>query len=249
MKLFLSLLLIAVSGFAAASKDVHRTVPLAADGRLTIDTYKGSIRVSTWDRAEVDIAVRIEEDSSWIPQPVDAADVRIDAGAREVRLESHYDVPRFFSFTGSQPFFHYTIRMPRTANLRIKDYKSETEVEDLAADLDMETYKGSVQVRGLAGALRLSTYKGDVRADFAEFNTRSTVETYKGRIDLGVPQQAGFELQAELERKAELHSDFTQFVRTSSRRDRSKTIRGPVNGGGPLLRLESYKGSFRLRQR
>src|SRR5207249_11790718 len=121
--------------------------------------------------------------------------------------------PLPFSFHGNRPLFHYTVRMPRSARLRIKDYKSETEVDGLAAELDVNTYKGSVRVRELAGALTLTTYKGDVRAEFSALNARSRVETYKGTIELEVPKASKFDLHADLGRRARLDSDFTQARR------------------------------------
>ena len=219
---------------AAPSKEIHRTLPLDPGGRVVLDTYKGTIHVSTWDRDEVDVNVRIEEDGSWFAQPVNRSDVRFDATRSQVRLESKSDdMPSFLS--GSTPRFHYTIRMPRRANLRIKDYKSEVEIDDLQADLELETYKGSVRVRDLSGALRVNTYKGKVRADFRDFNGHSTFDTYKGSIELGIPRGSGFELRNDLDRKARLDSDFA-----GRRRE------GAINGGGPDLRLKSYKGRFRL---
>src|SRR5208283_3523242 len=47
---------------AADYKDVNRTVSLTPSGSVTIETHKGSIRVTTWDRAEVEIKARIESE-------------------------------------------------------------------------------------------------------------------------------------------------------------------------------------------
>src|ERR1700709_1443672 len=73
---------------AADSKDIHRTFPLDSRGHVTLDTYKGSIRVSTWDRNEIDVAVRIEQDGDLFAQNVKAADVRFDASPSDVRMTS-----------------------------------------------------------------------------------------------------------------------------------------------------------------
>lgn len=218
---------------AAPAKEIHRTFPLTPNGRVVLDTYKGEIHVTTWDREEVDVSVRIEEDWGWFAQPVNRSDVRFDATSSQVRLESKSDiVPSFLS--GSSPIFRYTIQMPRRASLRIKDYKSESDISGLDGDLEVETYKGSLRVRDLAGGLRVNTYKGSVRADFVDFAGATSIDTYKGNIELGLPRDSGFDLRNDLSRKAKLDSDFPY------RRE------GVVNGGGPYLRLKSYKGRFRL---
>lgn len=230
---------------AADSKDIHRSFPLDSRGHVTVDTYKGSVRVSTWDRNEVDIAVRIEKDGDLFAQSVDRADVRFDASPSDVRITS--DNQWTFFLDGVAPLYRYTIRMPRTASLRIKDYKSESEIADLAADLQVNTYKGSVQLRNFAGGLTVNTYKGDLRADFAAVTARTSIETYKGNIDLRIPRESRFDLYTNLGRRADLNSDFAGYVRSSNSRDR--TSRSAVNGGGPELRLKSYKGEFKLRAR
>jgi len=157
---------------AADSKDIHRTFPLDSRGHVTIDTYNGSIRVSTWDRNEIDVVVRIEEDGDVFAQSIKRADVRFDALPSDVRITSDNQSP-FFLVDGVAPLYHYTIHMPRTASLRIKDYKSESEVSDLAGELQVQTYKGSLQLRNHAGGLIVNTYKGDIRAEFAAVRHRA----------------------------------------------------------------------------
>ena len=221
---------------AADSKDIHRTFPLDGRGHVTIDTYKGSIHVSTWDRNEIDVAVRIEEDGDVFAQSVAHADVRFDASPIDVRITSQNQWS-FFPVDGVSPLYRYTIRMPKTASLRIKDYKSESEVSDLAADLDVNTYKGSVQLRNFSGALTVNTYKGDIRAEFAAVTAPVRIDTYKGSIDLRMPRDSHFDLHTSLGRNARLENDFMRSVPVSN------------TPGGPELRLKSYKGEFRLRAR
>jgi hypothetical protein len=247
--LFRCLVLIATTaGFltAADSKDIHRTLPLDSRGHVTIDTYKGTIRVSAWDRNEIDVAVRIEEDGDVFAQSIRNADVRFDASASDVRMTSNNQWSFFLD--GSAPLYHYTIRMPRNASLRIKDYKSESEVSDLAADLEINTYKGALQLRNFSGGLTVNTYKGEIRADFAAVTAPVRIETYKGSIELRMPRDSHFDLSTDLgRRRGDPDSDFARYVRTSNSRDR--THRSQVNGGGPEVRVRSYKGEFRLRAR
>src|SRR6185436_12398713 len=194
-------LIAATAGLLAAadSKDIHRTFPLDSRGHVTVDTYKGSIRVSTWDRNEIDVAVRIQEDGDVFAQSIKRADVRFDASPSDVRITS--DNQWSFFLDGSAPLYHYTIRMPRTASLRIKDYKSESEITDLAAGLDVNTYKGSMQLRNFTGGLTVNTYKGEIRADFASITAPTRIETYKGSVELRIPRDSRFDLSTELGRR------------------------------------------------
>jgi len=230
---------------AADSKDIHRAFPLDSRGHVTIDTYKGSIRVTTWDRNEIDIAVRIEEDGDVFAQSVTHADVRFDTSPSNVRITSS---DQWFFLDGVAPLYNYTIHMPRTATLRIKDYKSESEVSDLAAELEVDTYKGSLQLRNFSGGLMVNTYKGDIRAEFSAVTAPVRIDTYKGSIDLRMPRDSRFDLNTDLGRHGgDPDNDFARYVRTSNLRDRTR--RSQVNGGGPEVRVRSYKGEFRLRAR
>ena len=230
---------------AADSKDIHKTFPLDGHGSVTIDTYKGSIHVTTWDRNEVDVSVRIEEDGDVFSQSIKRADVRFDASPRDIRMKSD---SQWFFLDGVQPLYQYTVKMPRTASLRIKDYKSESDISDLAADLQFNTYKGSLQLRNFTGGLTANTYKGDIRADFAAVTAPVRIDTYKGDIDLRMPRDGKFDLSTDIgRRRGDPDSDFARYVRTTNSRDR--VHRSQVNGGGPEVRLRSYKGEFRLRAR
>jgi hypothetical protein len=245
------LLVAVVSGLLAQSKEFQKTVPLEANGRVSIDTYKGEIRVSAWDRAEVEIVARIEDDGNFglgaDRDAVNNTNIDVLATSGTVRIRTDYsrvrNGPVCFG-SCSNPLVRYQIRMPRAAHLEIKDYKSITEVDGMRAGLTIDTYKGEVRIRNLQGPLRAKTYKGDIRATLnAPGNSR--VETYRGEIELTLPKSAAFTLRADMGRRADLISDFPAPSRM--RRDREQEIRSTVNGGGPELVLKSERGNVRLR--
>jgi DUF4097 and DUF4098 domain-containing protein YvlB len=178
---------------APAVKTYSDTVPLDADGRVRIDTYKGSVTITTWDRAEVQYDIRVEPAED--PEAVAQTEVKIDRSDRSIRFESDYDdvegeegESRFFgliqmnSGSRSLPFVHYTLTIPRTATLQIDDYKSEIDVRDVAADVDLETYKGEIDLANLDGDLNLNTYKGTGEIEGLRGDLR--LDTYKGRIEV-----------------------------------------------------------------
>lgn len=238
------------------TREIQRKAPLAADGRLVIETQKGSIRISGWDQPEVEIRARIEEQSYFLrdPDAVRDTDVRIDASPGLVRVKTDYSRLRqrgwgvfgLFSLALDSPAVHYAIRMPRTARLRIKDYRSETEVTDLKSDLELETYRGSVEVRGLEGAIQFKSYRGWARFKLARLAGHSRLETYRGEITVSLPRQSGFDLDTNLGRRAGLDSDFEIPHRISTRY--VKDYHGAVNGGGPRLVVRSERGTVRLRR-
>ena len=256
-----------VPAIAQPTKSVKETVDLASNGRVSIDTYKGTIDVKTWDRDEVQIDALIEADQH--EDLVDLTDIEIYTTDRGVAIETDYDRAKksklrrdiFNSSNMSLPFVHYTVRMPKTAELHIKDYKSDTDIvglqadlsfetykgkavlEDITGDLTVDTYKGIVMIDELEGSLRAETYKGEITAVFEDFDGRSRVDTYRGEIRLILPEDAGFELEADLGKRGDLDSEF----KLADMRRSDKRIEGIANGGGPKLDVETYRGHIELR--
>jgi hypothetical protein len=253
---FATLLTAASAAQAADTKEVHRTLALDRDGRVSVSTYKGTIAVTTWERPEVRVDARIEPDGDCREsrEKVQWTEVRISGGGSSVEITSDYDEVKhhrrgflgLFDFEyGSLPFVRYTIQMPATARLEIKDYKSGINVSDLKSDLKLHTYKGTVKVANLDGAARVDTYKGDVRVAFARFSRASRFDTHKGEIDVSLPKDSRFELDADSGRRGDIESDFAMTTR--ARRSSAARVSGAVNGGGPELRLTTYRGTLRVR--
>jgi hypothetical protein len=228
---------------AADVKEFHKTLPLDPAGHLTLDTYKGTIRITAWDQPQAEIHARIVPDPfGWFAGSVDDVEIRVDNSSSDVRVKTEYHHHPFVE--GNMPNVEYTIRVPRRATLSVKDYKSDSDVAGVEGAVDFETYKGAVRMNGLRGALHLNTYKGDVHATFASFTAASRIDTYKGEIDLSLPRSSAFNLSTKLERRATLDTDFAQTVRSTSH---LRGYNGSINGGGPELRVSSFKGEIRLR--
>ncbi|MFQ6116473.1 MAG: DUF4097 family beta strand repeat-containing protein [bacterium] len=238
-------------------KEVDKTVPLKLDGRVLIDTFKGSVNVTTWDKSEVHIHARIEpggpsrREQEWVHD----TEIQILHSGNSVRIKTDYDKLRgrksFFGDSGSNPFVHYTIQMPYSANLDIEDHKSELNIIDHRSELRIDTHKGVVDVKNQKGSVILETHKGDVRVEFVEFTNDSRFETHKGDIEIVLPKDSKFDLEGDLGSRAHFDSDFEIKIDRSKFRDRGKQedeFYIAINGGGPLLRLSTYKGYFRLKK-
>ncbi len=255
---------------AQRTKKISETIPLNAEGRVLIDTYKGSIEVTTWDREEVSVEAVVEADENR--ELVELTDVNIKKTGNTLHIESDYRRAKnkggkwrlFGNNKGlSLPFVHYVIRMPRTTELNIEDYKSEIDIEDLTADLELETYKGNVRVEdiqgelqidtykgdvevmGLAGGLEAETYKGNIEVEFVELTGHTSIDTYRGEIRLHLPENAGFDLNADLGRSGDLDTNF----RLDNVRVEDNRYRGQIGGGGPKLEVDTYKGRVKLETR
>lgn len=231
-----------------AVKSLTRTLPLDPRGEVVIQTYKGRVEVTAWDRREVQIVAQIAPDGD--PALVPLTDVRIGGGGARVVIESDYDrVGEYLRAHADDeqrfPFVLYAVRMPRTAALHIDDHKSDTRVTGLAGDVTIDTHKGHVRVDGLAGAIHLATHKGSADVRFARRVAASSFDTFKGSITVAVPAGAGADLVADLGRRGHLDP----APRVSWLRGGDNIYRARVNGGGPRVELATYKGTLRVETR
>ena len=236
---------IGTQALAQDVKEIHKTLPLAADGRVTLDSYKGRVQIATWDQPSVEIHARIEPDGVTDQRAqVQATEMQIDASAGAIHIRTDFHrVASWdwcFLFGGDRPLVHYTIRMPRTAKLQVRDQRSDIRVGDLRAGLDLNTYRGAAVVSSVEGPVRLETYRGRIRVGSAAITGSSRVDTYRGEIEMGIPRHRGLDLDFDIGRHARLSGDL------AASRDREGRPNRRLNGGGPTLHLKAYRGALRL---
>ena len=241
---------------ALPTKTFEKTVPLAGAGTLVVDTYKGSVTLNGWDRPEVRVTARIEGDAECASPAADVekTSIEVTVHGSEVRVRTDYDaLPKwsglFSSGCSSRPAVHYDISAPAAASFTLKDYKSASVLSGVRGNLDLTTYKGTVRVTGAAGSLRVDTYKGDVSVAMAGLPRGASVETYKGRVEVSVPKGTPLSLDGETHRGSiDVAGLGSPAAVTTRDRRHGGSVAGPVNGGGPSIRLSTYKGTIRLRE-
>jgi len=275
----LLLLALALPGLALAQaeKSFSRKVDLRSGGRLSLETFKGSIELEPWDREQVEIEAKIIADSesgdAYGERSVEATRVEVTGSGSSVRIKSSYqDVPceEAFSLLGSLfggcskrlPLIHYTIRAPRELQIRIEDHKSTIELTgfrgrfsiqthkgivdatELSGEFILETHKGRARVLGLEGGFSVETHRGEIEIQALEITSRSRIDTHRGTVTITLGQSQGLSIRADLGRRAGFHSDFP-LTMTATRGGR---LEGDINGGGPVLRIATYRGEIHIRQ-
>lgn len=249
--LFFSMILFVSLTVAQDTKKYEETYDLNSDGTVSVDTYKGSITVETWDKNEVYFSAIVEpDDGGWNStspeEQVEDCEVRYTHSDRYLSLETDYAKNVGWGSL-TRAFVHYTIKMPATAKLRIDDYKSVTKIDDLNSDIELETYKGRVDIKNFSGSVDIETYKGDIYLDLVELKDNCSFDTYKGDINVYMPSSTKFDFDFDLGRKGDFSSDFKLMT---SRYDSDEgDMRGEVNGGGPTIRFSTYKGEIELREK
>ena len=204
------------AGFARFNRDFHFSYPLSQGGHLSVDGFNGSIEVTPWNQATVDIS-----GTKYAPSQseADAMTVGIDHTATAVSVH----VARQYDWHGNRGV-RFEIKVPRgtvldrlvtsNANIhaldgmgpsRFKSSNGNVEVENFHGALDIETSNGRINLDGVDGDVTARSSNGRVRADAirgsidAETSNSSIhaallsldrevrAETRNGAIDLTLP--------------------------------------------------------------
>src|SRR5690242_3243092 len=99
-------LLIALPAYAEVTQEFHRTVPLTADGRVSLNNINGDVEITGWDKNEVQIdAVKSARDQ----QRLDNIRIEINNSSSSIEIETKYPEHLFNNNPGS---VHYTLHVP-----------------------------------------------------------------------------------------------------------------------------------------
>ena len=120
-----------IFGYSAVSaqnfKEFDKTFPIEKDGRVSVDTYKGEIRVETWDKPEVHVYAKMvpDDNGGWFStspkKQLERVRIEYDNSPGEVRIKSDYKKSDSFFGSNTMALVYYEIKMPKTADLRIED--------------------------------------------------------------------------------------------------------------------------------
>ena len=257
LTLLLALALVA----PATAGQWERTYPITGRPELVLRTDDASVHVTTWDRRAVGLRVTTQ---GW--DIGGARGLSVQAAQTGNRVELEVREPRFrwnLQFGHRHRWTRIEVSVPRDGDLDVTTGDGAIEADGLRGDLHLLTSDGHIEATGLDGALEARSGDGGLRLE-GRFD-RLEVSTSDGRVvatalegsrlasawslrsgDGSVSLRVPSTLRADLD----LHTGDGDLwvglpVETSGRFVRH-TLRGRMNGGGPLLEMRSGDGSIRV---
>jgi len=253
-------------------RDFHYNFPISATGRVDVETFNGSVEITTWDQNTVDIS-----GSKWGPTESATDALRIDADHTPDSVSLRAVRP---SDWRSNLGARFEIKVPKGAVLdRIVTSNGPIRTEDCAGPARMRTSNGSIHVQGLQGRLDAQTSNGpielmDVAGDATlhtsnghihaqRLNGAADASTSNGGIDLELPGKLTHDVRAHTSNggitvrlqeplnahlmattsNSSIQSDFD--VRMSGELSKHR-MEGPIGAGGPMIDLSTSNGSIRI---
>jgi DUF4097 and DUF4098 domain-containing protein YvlB len=162
-------------GLERYHEDFHYNYPMNAGGRLSVESFNGSVEVSTWDQQTVDVSgtkyARSQEDSRDLKIEIDHAPTSVSIRAvRPSMRRGNYGA-------------RFAIKVPRGTLLEhLVTSNGAIRTDDGVGPARMKTSNGHVEVRGLKGTLNAETSNGPIEAQ--DIGGAIEVHTSNGHIRL-----------------------------------------------------------------
>ena len=236
-----------MDGFARYHRDFHYSYPLKSGGRLSAETFNGSVEVSPWDQETVDIS-----GTAYAPSQNEADNlkVEVDHSADSVSIRVVRPSMRHGNWGA-----RFVIKVPRktlldritTSNAsirtvdgvgpaRFKSSNGQIHVQGLHGDLDAQTSNsavelldvegavkahssnGHIQVEGAVGSLDASTSNSSIHGTLDRVSGAVHLESSNGSIDLALPPGANVPVRANTNNSSiTLHVPGSMNARLSAR--------------------------------
>jgi hypothetical protein len=200
------------------TRDFHYSFPLKPNGRLSVESFNGSIEISGWDQDSVDIS-----GTKYGPTQERADDLKIET----------HNAPDSVSVRAIRPSerrnnlgARFVVKVPRSTLLdrittsngsirtmdgagpaRLRSSNGSIRIENLHGPVDAQTSNGAVDLidvegdviahssnghihaEGLRGGFDAGTSNSSVKAEIARATRSVRVETSNGGVELTLPAQ------------------------------------------------------------
>ncbi|MGB8886020.1 MAG: DUF4097 family beta strand repeat-containing protein [Candidatus Korobacteraceae bacterium] len=234
-----TLLVFALTAHAEVTQDFHRTVPLPADGRISLANINGSVEITGWARNEVQIdAVKTAIDQ----QRLDEAHIEVETSSNSVEIRTRY--PQ--NHTNNNPAsVRYTLHVPENARLdRIELVNGSLDVQKITGEINANLVNGKLRASDLTGEADLATVNGTIEANYASLtNVRDIkLKSVNGSINLTLPQSPNAEVSASVV-NGSLSTDFPLTVKGHLV---GKSLNGTLGSGGLQIQLSNVNGGIHI---
>jgi Toastrack DUF4097 len=209
-----------LGSFERFTRDFHNSYPLHAGGKLTIETFNGSVEISGWDQDTVDISgtkygptqeaaddlkVNMENGPDFVtirvPRPVERRNnqgarfvIKIPNGAVVDRITSSNGAIRISGGVGPARLRTSNGQVHVTGlrgSVDVQTSNGAVELMDIEGDAVAHTSNGRIRAERLNGTLDANTSNGSVQAAIARTDKPVRVETSNGTVDLTMPENFG----------------------------------------------------------
>jgi DUF4097 and DUF4098 domain-containing protein YvlB len=225
--------------------EFHKSYPLTADGRVSLQNINGAVKIVGWDKNEIQIDAVKTADTK---EKLDEARIEIDAQPSLLKIKTEY--PRDRENYNNPATVEYTLQVPRHARLdSIRAVNGAVSVEGVQGLINVSSVNGSVTGKALTGEVKLSSVNGRVLADVAQLGGSNPIEmdAVNGAVELTLPSDSNAELTASTVHGGISANGFDIPVQ-HQRWTGGSNLQAKLGTGMTRVKLSTVNGSIRLQR-
>jgi len=258
---------ISAQSAAPEQEQFQRSFAITPAGTLSVDNYKGSVKITAGNTNQVVINVSKHFDGSESERKWWMENLKIEFSNSADHVDVQVKYPnRVCVMCWDENYNGWVdleIQTPKQINLALKGYKDEVAVSAIQGDIRISSYKSPIRINDTTGAIRIDTYKdiinlqrvavrgvlevksykADVDIEAASLGDSASIENSKGSIRLRVTKDTGMDVDFSGGRRSSFHSDFPLSTNAGGF---GSEVHGTINGGGTHLRLRTERGSVSI---
>jgi DUF4097 and DUF4098 domain-containing protein YvlB len=231
--------LVAAPAYASVTQEFHRTIPLTADGRISLNNINGDVEISGWAQNQVQIdAIKTAPDQ----QRLDAMQIEINNSSDSVDIQTKYPEGHTNNNPGS---VRYALHVPQNARIdKINLVNGSLDVRKLAGEISANLVNGKLRASDLSGSADLATVNGSVDANYSSLNNVKQIKlgSVNGTVILQLPQSPNADVSASVVNG----SISTDFPLTVKGHFVGKSMSGTLGSGGVKIELNNVNGSIHI---
>jgi DUF4097 and DUF4098 domain-containing protein YvlB len=167
---------LAGSAWASAQTPVDKSHPAAADGKVSIENMSGSVKVTGWDRAEVQVKGTVGK----------GGELSFDGSGKETTIEVEAEFGNPMGIKSDLEVF-----VPAGSSVSIEGFQATISVAGVTGSVTAETVNGSISQTGNAKGVELQSVNGAI--DVTKATGRLKAEAVNGTVTI---RDASGELEA-----------------------------------------------------
>ncbi len=236
---FTLLLNLALTCRGELREEFHQTYPLAKDGTIQLGNVNGNVRISGWERDEVQVdAVK----RAKTQEHLDQVKIDIDAKSGAVRIKTKY--PDGQKGKNNSASVDYTLKVPRAARLdKVSTVNGSIEIQQVSGDVVANSVNGTVAASRPSGAVELSTVNGTVKASLAAVSQEIKLKSVNGGVTVSLPPGVNAQLAADT-LNGGISCDFP--LEAQKHFPVGRKLQGKLGEGGPEIKLSSVNGGIHI---
>ena len=231
-------------------EEFHKTYPLSHTGRVSLENLNGSVRISVWDRNDIQVdAIK----RAYKRERLNEATIEVNSNPEAIRIRTDYpDYNQSFDDDGrgrmnNPAVVDYTITIPRQARLESIDLvNGSLEIDGVEGNVKASSVNGRVTARGLMGEAKLSTVNGGLEATFAKLTDTQPISlsSVNGGLVIVIPSDSNATVKA-----GTVHGDISNDFGLEVRHGEyvGHELSGQLGSGATRIKLSNVNGRIAIK--